>query len=160
VIVYDEHGGFYDHVSPPAVNDGSGYQTLGVRVPAIVVGPRVSQAVCHDVFDHTALIKTILARFAANPQQAIQQMGVRVENARHLGIVLEAAPRETAAHDGPRAAIDAWRTMASARRRATPERTPSPAPDGAGQPLILHDFQQEFARFALPMRHLLPPSQP
>ncbi len=161
VIVYDEHGGFYDHVSPPAVNDGSGYSTLGVRVPAIVVGPRVRQFVCHQTLDHTVLIKTILTRFAKNTEQAIQRMGTRVQNAQHLGILLEPEPRkEIGAHDDARSAIDAWRTRARARRQASGEGTRSPAPDGAGQPLILHDFQKEFARFALPMRRILPPSQP
>jgi len=45
VVCYDEHGGFYDHVEPPAVADGDGskYATYGVRVPALVVGPRVRQ---------------------------------------------------------------------------------------------------------------------
>jgi phospholipase C len=161
VIVYDEHGGFYDHVSPPPIDDGSGYPTLGVRVPAIVVGPRVSQSVCHETLDHTVLIKTILTRFAANPDQAIQRMGQRVQNAHHLGILLEDAPRQdTAPADDAHAAIDAWRTEARARHQAAPDGATSPAPDGAGRPLVLHDFQQEFAHFALAMRHLLPPDQP
>ncbi len=44
VIVYDEHGGFYDHVPPPAavkVSDDTAVATLGVRVPVIVVSPWV-----------------------------------------------------------------------------------------------------------------------
>jgi phospholipase C len=71
VIVYDEHGGLYDHVPPPAIDDDSGYATLGIRVPALVVGPRVKQFVCHQTFDHTTLIKTILTRFAPDPDAAI-----------------------------------------------------------------------------------------
>ena len=67
VVVYDEHGGFYDHVAPPPVHDDSGYATLGVRVPALIIGPRVQNTVCHQVFDHTSLINTILTRFAGNP---------------------------------------------------------------------------------------------
>ncbi|MDQ6751228.1 MAG: hypothetical protein M3Z33_10810, partial [Actinomycetota bacterium] len=85
VILYDEHGGFYDHVPPPAVQDDSGYATLGVRVPALVVGPRVKPFACHQQFDHTTLIKTILTRFAKHPEQAIGQMSRRVAAARHLG---------------------------------------------------------------------------
>ena len=161
VVVYDEHGGFYDHVSPPPIDDGSGYPTLGVRVPAMVVGPRVGNAVCHETLDHTVLIKTILTRFAPTPEQSIQEMGTRVQNARHLGIVLEDAPRQDIpAHDEVRSALDVWRAQARADRRAAPDQAASPAPDGAGRPLVLHDFQEEFGRFALGMRHLLPPSQP
>jgi hypothetical protein len=76
-------------------------------------------------------------------------------------VVLDDGPRtgipEPAA---PRATIDEWRVAATARRRATPA-APSAAGDGAGQPLVLHEFQQEFAAFALAMRHAgLPPGQP
>ena len=38
---------------------------------------------------------------------------------------------------------------------------PSLAPDGAGHPLVLHDFQEQFLKFALTMRHLgQPPGRP
>jgi phospholipase C len=159
VVVYDEHGGFYDHVSPPAVDDGSGYASLGIRVPAMVAGPHVRRSVCHDSFDHTVLMKTILTRFADDPAQAIERMGPRVAAAPHLGVVLEPDPRrDIAPPDRARAAIDAWRATARGSRR--PADGISPAPDGAGQPLVLHDFQNEFVHFALAMRHILPPSQP
>jgi phospholipase C len=162
VIVYDEHGGFYDHVSPPLVDDGSGYASLGVRVPAIIVGPRVCNTVCHETLDHTVLIKTILTRFAADPTQAVQRMGTRVVNAPHLGIVLGDEPRtdDIPPHDDVRRTLNEWRTSARADRRGSPDRAPSPAPDGAGRPLVLQDFQDDFGRFALAMRHLLPPNQP
>ena len=161
VVVYDEHGGFYDHVSPPPIDDGSGFASLGVRVPAIVIGPRVRKFVCHETLDHTVLIKTILTRFAADPAAAIGQMGRRVADAEHLGIVLEDDPRtDVGRPDDAHNAIAGWRTGARAAREADPEGAPSPAPDGAGQPLVLHDFQNEFAHFALAMRHVLPPSQP
>ena len=90
VIVYDEHGGFYDHVAPPEVNDRSGYKTLGVRVPALVVGPRVRKFVCHETFEHTSLIATILRRFASNPEHAIRAIQVDQE-----------VERQLAAGDGP-----------------------------------------------------------
>ena len=162
VVVYDEHGGFFDHVAPPAVDDDSGYATLGVRVPALIVGPRVQRVVCHQVFDHTSLIKTIFTRFAKDPAAALSQMPRRVANADHLGHVLEDQPRtDIPDHADVRSAIQTWRTEAQAARRAAPEAGPSPAPDGAGQPLVLQDFQHEFAKFALTMRQGgLPPGQP
>jgi phospholipase C len=70
VIVYDEHGGFYDHVPPPAVDDGSGHATLGVRVPALVVGPRVRRFVCHETFEHTSLIATTSSTTKGNSPTA------------------------------------------------------------------------------------------
>ena len=45
LIVYDEHGGFYDHVPPPAaarVSTEFPIATLGVRVPAFVISPWVA----------------------------------------------------------------------------------------------------------------------
>ncbi len=162
VIVYDEHGGFYDHVAPPPVHDDSGYATLGVRVPALIVGPRVQNTVCHQVFDHTSVINTILTRFAADPAAAIGQMPQRVRNAPHIGQVLADAPRaDIPSHDAARNAIDEWRTKVRELRRAAPGATASPAADGTGQPLVLQDFQHEFAKFAIAMRQGgLPPGQP
>jgi phospholipase C len=164
VVVYDEHGGFYDHVQPPplAVEDGSGYETYGVRVPALVIGPRVQRQVSHELFDHTSLIKTILLRFAAESQDAIARMGPRVTHARHLGSLLgEARRSDIPAPTEPRATIDRWRAQARDARRGASEGGPSAAPDGAGRPLALHDFQEEFVHFALAMRAAgLPPGEP
>jgi len=161
VIVYDEHGGFYDHVAPPAVDDGSGYPTLGVRVPALVVGPRVRKFVCHETFEHTSLIATILQRFAANPEHALRSMPERVQKAPHLGMLLETAPRkDIEGRDELHKEMTEWRAMAREERRGTGKGVSSAA-DGAGHSFELHDFQDEFAKFALAMRDAgLPPGQP
>jgi phospholipase C len=171
IVVYDEHGGFYDHVQPPAVPSGDPgkYTTLGVRVPALVVGPRVKNGVCKHVFEHTTLIKTILRRFAAEPDEAIAKMPLRVRRAPHLGMLLEAEPRtEVCATDRLEAEIaevreqlDDWRRQARERRRAK-DGEPSDEPDGgAGQKQELLDWQEQFLGFALTMRDRgLPPGQP
>jgi phospholipase C len=90
VFVYDEHGGFYDHVQPEnAADDKPSFQSYGVRVPAIIVSPFVERGkVSHKVFDHTSIIKTILLRFCRRPDGAIPDMGARVNNAEHLGSLL------------------------------------------------------------------------
>jgi phospholipase C len=160
VIVYDEHGGFYDHVAPDPVDDGSGSPTYGVRVPALVVGPRVRRFVCKQMFDHTSLIKTILLRFAEDPEGAIARIGGRVEHAPHLGVVLEDEPRtDIADHGHLHEQLEEWRAQARAKRRGA--HSPSVASDGAGQPLVLNELQEEFATFALAMRASgLPAGQP
>jgi phospholipase C len=69
VITYDEHGGLYDHVTPPAtVNPNPNvtgtpvfnFDRLGVRVPAVLVSPFIQrQTIIHNkVFDHTSIIAT------------------------------------------------------------------------------------------------------
>jgi phospholipase C len=183
VITYDEHGGFYDHVTPPLLpkEDESRFKTYGVRVPAIVVGPRVRRGVLHEPqrlsdveeereqpqWDHTAISKTILLAFADNPEAAIRKMPSRVQRAPNLGEVLLARRRKDI--DDPRNArnlMDQWREEARRRRLARPpdellpgdrRRRGSPrsvAPDGAGQPVILTDFQAEWQKAADVFRRL------
>jgi phospholipase C len=153
VVCYDEHGGFYDHVNPPPVDDSPKFSTYGVRVPALAIGPRVKQGVCHQLFDHTSLIKTILLRFAADPQRALANMPARVQNASDLGVVLQDEPRrDIPTHDHLHTVIDDWRNSARAQRRAGRAGTPSSAADGAGHPLVLTDFQAEYARYVAALR--------
>ena len=72
VIVYDENGGFYDHVPPPQAADDEPdmFGRYGVRVPAIIVSPWIEpRTVSHTLFDHTSIIKTILSRFCPKALQ-------------------------------------------------------------------------------------------
>jgi phospholipase C len=81
VLTYDEHGGFYDHVSPPAaVAPGDvilkpsnsqhhfDFRQLGVRVPAVVVSPWVPRGlVDHTIYDHTSVLATVEHLFDLDP---------------------------------------------------------------------------------------------
>lgn len=81
--------------------------------------------------DHTSLIKTILQRFAADPEQAIAKMGTRVQHAQHLGIALADSPRtDIPDHDSARAQITDWRAHARAARRGSATQGLSVARDG------------------------------
>jgi len=65
IITYDEHGGFYDHVSPPTtVDERPEFQQLGFRVPSLVVGPFVKRG-CVDStqLEHVSVISTATKRF-------------------------------------------------------------------------------------------------
>jgi len=73
VWTYDEHGGYYDHVPPPAApapdnippalgpgDVPGGYDIYGPRVPAVVVSPYSRpRAVTNVVHDHTSILATI-----------------------------------------------------------------------------------------------------
>ncbi|HVY09013.1 MAG TPA: alkaline phosphatase family protein [Mycobacteriales bacterium] len=73
IWLYDEHGGYYDHVPPPraVTPDGwkpdlgtdhvpGGYNRYGPRVPAVVVSPYArKRAVTNLVHDHTSVLATI-----------------------------------------------------------------------------------------------------
>ena len=74
VIYYDEHGGFFDHVEPPVMHydappgnswvDPSPFETLGVRIPGVVVSPLVEfGSVFKGLLDHTSLLQLLVDRF-------------------------------------------------------------------------------------------------
>ncbi|HUP86994.1 MAG TPA: alkaline phosphatase family protein [Acidimicrobiales bacterium] len=68
-VVWDDWGGFYDHVPPPQV-DAAGY---GVRLPALVISPYARRGfVSHQQYDHTSVLGYIedrngLARLSSRP---------------------------------------------------------------------------------------------
>ncbi len=78
VITYDEHGGYYDHVAPPTTTDDTlekfgvdGFQQLGFRVPAIVIGPYIKQGYVSSVqLDHTSALKHLQNAFGLAPLNA------------------------------------------------------------------------------------------
>jgi phospholipase C len=76
-LMYDEHGGYYDHVVPPAacVPDATpprltptsvpgAFDRYGIRVPMVAISP-FSRAhfVSHRTHDHTSILRFIEARF-------------------------------------------------------------------------------------------------
>jgi phospholipase C len=74
VVLYDEHGGFFDRVPPPGLvpsPDGKksknpifDFTRLGVRVPAVLVSPWVEKGqVDSTVYEHSSLPATIKTLF-------------------------------------------------------------------------------------------------
>lgn len=77
LIVFDEHGGFFDHVIPDALNipsdkilepapitsltqRGFRFDRYGFRVPAIVISPYVrAGTIDHSFYDHVSIAKTL-----------------------------------------------------------------------------------------------------
>lgn len=63
LIVWDEHGGIFDHEIPPMVGHPDGFvapafnfDRLGVRVPAIVVSPYTAAGIVdHTVYEHATI---------------------------------------------------------------------------------------------------------
>jgi phospholipase C len=137
IIAYDEHGGFYDHVSPPQAADDEPemFGSYGVRVPAIIVSPWIEpRTVSHSLFDHTSIIKTVLSRFCpealhqpqqherrrARPGLSPQYPGMRVAQASHVGELLTRAT--------PRAAPPRDALVRQAAARAAQTATSQPRP--------------------------------
>jgi phospholipase C len=69
-LVWDEWGGFYDHVDPPIVerwNDGTPFR-YGHRVPCIVVSPYARAGhVSHQMYSHVSLLRFAETIFSLEP---------------------------------------------------------------------------------------------
>jgi phospholipase C len=74
VIVYDEHGGIYDHVPPPsipatgdpAIDKTFAFDRLGVRVPAVLVSPWIPpRTIVRAQLEHSSVVGTVRKLFGA-----------------------------------------------------------------------------------------------
>ena len=81
VLLYDEHGGFCDHVPPPPTvapdsnTKSFAFNLLGLRVPAVLISPWLDAGVLSTVFDHTSLLKYLTDKWGLGP------LGARVPQA-------------------------------------------------------------------------------
>jgi phospholipase C len=70
-IVYDEWGGFFDHVRPPRMPDQRDSSTVaedfgqtGIRIPGVAISPYVRRGhVSHGTVTHESILKLISYRF-------------------------------------------------------------------------------------------------
>lgn len=105
IIVYDEHGGFYDHVKPcSAIAPGDGipegqktrnalgfdFKHYGVRVPAVIVSPLIPRGtVDHTLYDHSSILATLERLLGMKP---LTKRDESAKDLRHL--LTNPAPRE------------------------------------------------------------------
>jgi phospholipase C len=94
-VIYDEWGGFFDHVRPPSVPDdrasadlNENFGQMGFRIPALAVSPfarggRRSSSrfrVDHGVYGHESILKLISYRFG------LGDLTLRMARARNIGL--------------------------------------------------------------------------
>jgi len=99
LIVYDEHGGLYDHVVPPACTpDGFtagdaatgvpglefAFDRLGIRVPAILVSPYIARGTVvpgtedpanQRIFEHASITATVTQHFLGTDMGTAREKG-------------------------------------------------------------------------------------
>jgi hypothetical protein len=93
------------------------------------------------VYDHTSIIKTILARFCRSPDGTVPDMGARVRAAAHLGGVLT----ETSARPPiPRASYQKLITKAQGWSDTLAAHPAIPTAASLRADTTVTDFQQEF----------------
>jgi phospholipase C len=140
VITYDEHGGFYDHVEPPkTVAPGDGlsdednnhhdfdFTQLGVRVPAVVVSPRIPRGtIDHTVYDHTSVLATVERLFGLG---SLTRRDARAHDFLHLFSL--AAPRQNTPSVLPESARSGFVCEIDPEW----EERRSEGPEAAGEPL-------------------------
>jgi len=98
VILYDEHGGLFDHDPPPPCVSPDGmaclappfdFRQLGVRVPAVVISPYIKPTtVDSTVYDHTSLLATAMKLFAKKGWPS-DELGQRTKAAATLDGLLD-----------------------------------------------------------------------
>jgi phospholipase C len=81
IITWDEHGGFFDHVSPPSAvaprdttpgarhnTFGFTFEQYGPRVPAVVISPLIPKnTIDHRLYDHASIPATLERLFGLEP---------------------------------------------------------------------------------------------
>jgi phospholipase C len=107
-----------------------------------VISPWVGAgSVSSTVYDHTSIIKTILARFCRKPDDTVPDMEARVRAAQHLGGVLtEPSPRALIA----RSAYQNLITVAQGWSDQLAAHAAIPTQATLAAEATVTDFQQEF----------------
>jgi phospholipase C len=117
IITWDEHGGFYDHVPPPAAvapgdipgdpdnnQNGFDFTQLGPRVPAVVISPLIEKGVIdHTVYDHASIPATIERLFGL---KTMTKRDAAASDVRHL--LSRSTPRSDAPTSLPNPAPSGW----------------------------------------------------
>jgi phospholipase C len=135
IVTWDEHGGFYDHATPPSApapgdttlgakhnKSGFTFQQYGPRVPAVVVSPLIPKnLIDHRVYDHASIPATVESLFG------LGSLTERDKNANRLDALISL----TQARD------DAPTALPAPAVNATPATRPDDSVDDGNVPGIL-----------------------
>jgi phospholipase C len=89
ILAWDEHGGFYDHMRPPAAAPtgskgqahGFIFDQYGPRVPAVVISPLCPQGMIeHRRLEHSAILATVEQVFGLQPMTVRDSSIIGVQN--------------------------------------------------------------------------------
>ncbi|HKX75927.1 MAG TPA: alkaline phosphatase family protein [Acidimicrobiia bacterium] len=130
IITWDEHGGFYDHVSPPAAvapgdppgdpdnnTHGFDFTQLGARVPAVVVSPLIERGMIdHTQYDHASIPATVERLFGLT---SMTNRDAQASDVLHL--LSRETPRDDAPPVLPDPAVSGWRCESDPQVEATGE---------------------------------------
>ena len=165
IVLYDEHGGIHDHVSPPtaanpdglsSVNPPFAFDRLGIRVPAIIISPLVKKGVVEStVYDHTSIIATARQLFGGLGAPLTQ----RDLNANTFGHLLQATTRTDAPMTltrPPEPTADAF-LADSANATMTADHVATDMAAGMASSAPLSEFQESLVEAANDLQSTQPP---
>jgi phospholipase C len=113
IITFDEHGGCYDHVSPPTdavPPDLEGYKQwmdfkydrLGIRVPMIMVSANIAKnTVVNDRMDHNSFMKTMQTKWDRTAPGKFPALTARVESSPQFHSSVFTSPQKRPPEDWP-----------------------------------------------------------
>jgi phospholipase C len=82
IVTYDENGGFWDHVPPPAGPGWSDRWGPGTRIPTLIISPFARRGyVDKTPYDTTSIIKLITRRFGLEPLPGVRANAGDLTNA-------------------------------------------------------------------------------
>jgi len=127
LIVYDEHGGLFDHVAPPACVSPDGlksaappfdFMRLGIRVPAVMASPYIKAGTVigsadGTFYDHSSIIATARKLFLPDWQNT--SLTARDKNAETFDHVLNLATPDNAPVAARAIAMEAHASMMAVR---------------------------------------------
>jgi phospholipase C len=150
IITWDEHGGFYDHVSPPAAvapgdsqpngkhnQYGFTFEQYGPRVPAIVISPLIPKnTIDHRLYDHASVPAMINAVFGTGSLTVRDAQANSPDNLLSLPIARKDTP--TSLLSPAVAAAPAVMSMAAKDLNTVAASRPDETVDQGNLPVILN----------------------
>jgi phospholipase C len=154
IITWDEHGGFYDHATPPAAvapgdtavgakynQNGFTFQQLGVRVPALVVSPLIPRnLIDRRVYDHASIPATAESLFGLNSLTARDRQANRLD-----ALITLKTPRSDAPTALPAPAVSGGSApnLTAAVPAASSVSRPDDPVDAGNLPAVVHAAMQQ-----------------
>jgi phospholipase C len=88
VVVWDDFGGFYDHVPPPFYDDQGG---LGFRIPMLIISPYVKPHVEHTQYETASILKFVEQNWALG---SLDKLDARAKNSIGNAFDFSMSPRK------------------------------------------------------------------
>ncbi len=156
IVLWDEHGGFFDHAAPPAAIapgdtpttaknniNGFTFEKYGARVPAVIVSPLIPKnLVDHRTYDHSAVPKFLESLYGMAPLTARDAAAEDISALITLSAARSDAP-QTLPAPASSAAPTASVTAASPQITPATVARPSDTVDGGNLPAVVQSAMQQ-----------------